>query len=495
MSIKDGEDLVQRFGWQDYLVFGLMLGVSAVIGIYYAIPRKKNTQTSSTDEFLMGGRNMGTFPVAMSLIASFMSAITLLGTPAEIYLYGTMYWIIGLSYLLVMPAAAYLYLPIFYKLQLTSAYEYLEKRFNRVVRVLGSATFSIQMSLYMAVVVYAPALALSQVTGISVIVSVSSIFAVCIFYTALQKNESFDNCDIASASQLAITVSSGLNSLAAIAMEDFVKPFCFPNLSDRAATNVSKALAVLIGLICFGLVFVAAQFGNALEAALSIFGMVGGPLLGVFTLGMFLPWANWIGATAGILSGLVLMFWIGFGSQIAKGQGLLVLRTKPLTTEGCDFLNMTTTEPPSSVFKSLLKGPLGYAPTASQYPDMFEDSFIVSDTLGLYKVSYMWYSTIGCFTVIIVGIIVSFLTGAQDPRKLNPELICPVYKKLYCCFPKKWKEFLRFNVGDEYVLKDDEDEEKMKPFSIPISHVNAAFDNEAESTREKNGYSYDMTKI
>ncbi|KAK2709374.1 hypothetical protein QYM36_013141 [Artemia franciscana] len=336
----------------------------------------------------------------------FMSAITLLGTPAEIYLYGTMYWIIGLSYLLVMPAAAYLYLPIFYKLQLTSAYEYLEKRFNRVVRVLGSATFSIQMSLYMAVVVYAPALALSQVT-----------------------------------------------------------------------------------------VFVAAQFGNALEAALSIFGMVGGPLLGVFTLGMFLPWANWIGATAGILSGLVLMFWIGFGSQIAKGQGLLVLRTKPLTTEGCDFLNMTTTEPPSSVFKSLLKGPLGYAPTASQYPDMFEDSFIVSDTLGLYKVSYMWYSTIGCFTVIIVGIIVSFLTGAQDPRKLNPELICPVYKKLYCCFPKKWKEFLRFNVGDEYVLKDDEDEEKMKPFSIPISHVNAAFDNEAESTREKNGYSYDMTKI
>ncbi|KAK2710322.1 hypothetical protein QYM36_013841 [Artemia franciscana] len=66
------------------------------------------------------------------------------------------------------------------------------------------------------------------------------------------------------------TVSSGLNSLAAIAMEDFVKPFCFPNLSDRAATNVSKTLAVLFGLICFGLVFVAAQFGNALEVSISL---------------------------------------------------------------------------------------------------------------------------------------------------------------------------------------------------------------------------------
>jgi sodium-coupled monocarboxylate transporter 8/12 len=52
-----------------------------------------------------------------------MSAITLLGTPAEIYQYGSMYWFIGVSYFLVIPAAAYLYLPVFYGLELTSAYE------------------------------------------------------------------------------------------------------------------------------------------------------------------------------------------------------------------------------------------------------------------------------------------------------------------------------------------------------------------------------------
>ena len=89
-------------------------------------------------------------------------------------------------------------------------------------------------------------------------------------------------------------MSSGLNSLAAICLEDFVRPFCLPNMDDVKATKVSKILAIVFGVICFSLVFVAANLGRVLEAALSIFGVIGGPLLGVFTLGMFFPWANTI---------------------------------------------------------------------------------------------------------------------------------------------------------------------------------------------------------
>ena len=54
---------------------------------------------------------------------SFMSAITLLGTPAEVYQFGSMYWLIVLAFFLVIPATNYLYMPIFYQLQVTSAYE------------------------------------------------------------------------------------------------------------------------------------------------------------------------------------------------------------------------------------------------------------------------------------------------------------------------------------------------------------------------------------
>ena len=55
-STDQVNDLVQRFGWPDYLVFVAMLAVSAVIGVYYACIGGKQ---STTDEFLMAGRNMG----------------------------------------------------------------------------------------------------------------------------------------------------------------------------------------------------------------------------------------------------------------------------------------------------------------------------------------------------------------------------------------------------------------------------------------------------
>ncbi|PRD26292.1 UNVERIFIED_CONTAM: Sodium-coupled monocarboxylate transporter 2 [Trichonephila clavipes] len=108
------------FGIVDYAVFALMLLFSASVGVWYAIKDRKKTDTQ---EFLMGGRSLSVFPVAMSVLASFMSAITLLGTPAEVYRFGTQYIIINIAFCLVVPATAYLYLPVFYNLGVTSAYE------------------------------------------------------------------------------------------------------------------------------------------------------------------------------------------------------------------------------------------------------------------------------------------------------------------------------------------------------------------------------------
>lgn len=59
------DELVERFTWIDYTVFGLMLAISAAIGIFYGVCGKKQ----NTSDFLMAGKSMTTFPVAMSLIA------------------------------------------------------------------------------------------------------------------------------------------------------------------------------------------------------------------------------------------------------------------------------------------------------------------------------------------------------------------------------------------------------------------------------------------
>jgi len=109
-----------RFSAWDYVVFAIILAIASVIGLYYGCTGNKQ---SSTAEFLMAGRSMSVLPVALSLLASFMSAITLLGTPAEIVIYGTQYWMIWPSYFIVMPLAAYVFIPVFYQLELTSVFE------------------------------------------------------------------------------------------------------------------------------------------------------------------------------------------------------------------------------------------------------------------------------------------------------------------------------------------------------------------------------------
>ena len=82
-------------------------------------------------------------------MASFMSAITLLGVTQENYTYGTQFVVINISYLIATPIAAHVYLPVFFRMQNASAYAYLEKRFGYSTRLAASLAFSLQMILYM----------------------------------------------------------------------------------------------------------------------------------------------------------------------------------------------------------------------------------------------------------------------------------------------------------------------------------------------------------
>ncbi|KAJ9575569.1 hypothetical protein L9F63_007577, partial [Diploptera punctata] len=82
------------FGWLDFTLFGLMLSVSTLIGIYFGFWGKKE---DSPKEYLHGGKQMSTLPVAISLVSCFLSGVTSLGAPTEIYIYGTLYMLICFS--------------------------------------------------------------------------------------------------------------------------------------------------------------------------------------------------------------------------------------------------------------------------------------------------------------------------------------------------------------------------------------------------------------
>lgn len=115
------------------------------------------------------------------------------------------------------------------------------------------------------------------------------------------------------------SVSSCLNSLAAVTLEDYLKPlYLYINgksleMSNTKSAIPSKIIAGVYGIICIGTAFLAQHIGGILQVSLTIFGIVGGPLLGLFTLGMGTTGANEKGSILGLFSGIIISMWIGFG--------------------------------------------------------------------------------------------------------------------------------------------------------------------------------------
>ncbi|KAF4793837.1 Sodium-coupled monocarboxylate transporter 1 [Turdus rufiventris] len=487
----------------DYVVFAAMLLISAIIGIYYAFAG--GTQKTSND-FLMAGRSMNALPVALSLTASFMSAVTVLGTPAEIYRYGAIFCIFAITYALVVVCSAEIFLPVFYKLGITSTYE----------------------TLYTGIVIYAPALALNQVTGFDLWGAVVATGVVCTFYCTLGGlkavvwtdvfqvgimvagfssviiravvvqegierivNDSYHggrlnfwdfdpnplqrhtfwtiviggtftwtgiygvnqsqvqryiacksrfhaklslyinlvglwlilvcatlcglalysiykDCDpwmnnqvsaldqlmpylvldilqdfpgvpglfVASAySGTLSTVSSSINALAAVTVEDLVKPY-FKSLSERKLSWISMGMSLFYGGVCIAMAAVASLLGALLQ-----------------------------GAFVGLVSGFVISLWVGIGSQIYPP---LPERTKPLSlsTAGC---NISTGNLTSTVF-----------PLTTVFSTPGAERPALAD--NWYSLSYLYFSTLGTLVTVVVGIIISLLTGGlkqnTDPKFL-----------------------------------------------------------------------------
>ncbi|CAG9560010.1 unnamed protein product [Danaus chrysippus] len=501
------------FGVWDYIIMVATMVASIAIG-----------------EYLLADRNMSIFPVAVSLMASFMSAITLLGVSAENYYYGMQFVVINISYGIATPIASRLYLPVFFNLQKTSTYEYLELRFGPHVRMLASLTYTLQMILYNGIVLYAPAIVLESVTGLDRLVSILVVGLVCTFYSTLGgmkavlftdllqsflmfaavfsvvifasvqlggfeqifiiskeggrldfSNVSLDpterhtwwsliigglttylslyavnhtqvqrlltvsslersqqclwwswpvlsvlslitcisglsiyavfrDCDPWSAKSISAidqlmpyyvvqsmqsvpglaglfvagifsaslsTISASCNALAAVTLTDYVSRWC--KISPSYIPWLTKLAACVYGLVFLALAFVAEHLGGVLQAALTIFGAVGGPLLGLFTLGMFTTYANERGASIALLSGMAMTLWISFGGPRPAPVKL------PLSVEGCAN-NFT----------------LPVADTSKEY-------------FYLYRVSYMWTSPIGFVWVMVVGSVLSLLWKQQQP--------------------------------------------------------------------------------
>lgn len=119
-SSDDWATHVPHMGYLDLGVFAAMLAASAAIGCYFGLCSGRQ---DSALEYLMGGRNMGMLPVALSLVASFISGISIMGDPAEVYRHGSQYWSLIISSFFVSLVVSTVYAPLYLKMQLTSCYQ------------------------------------------------------------------------------------------------------------------------------------------------------------------------------------------------------------------------------------------------------------------------------------------------------------------------------------------------------------------------------------
>ncbi|KAF8763830.1 putative sodium-dependent multivitamin like protein [Argiope bruennichi] len=440
----------------DYLVVGAMLLVSGIIGVYFRFSGGKQRTTS---EYLMAGRNMDMLPVVLSLMATIQTAVGTLGFPGEVYLYGAQLYLYPLGFTVALILCTFVHTPVYFGIQVTSAYEYLERRFGKTTRMIISILFVIQMILFMSVGLYSPSIALSAVSGLSHIVSILAVGLVCAFYCTLggmkavlwtdvfqsilmflallsvivkgsidvggfpevlsiaEKggrlnffNTAFDptirftvwsaliggfmygmttcganqtqvqrllTVSSLKRSQLALlisipfnsvnfadqlipyymirsfrmypgmagfcvsgvfcaaltSISSAVNSLAAVTYEDFVKPFCKCNswVTEKSATRISKFFALFYSALCIAMTYIVGNIKAIIPAAFVVFTAIGGPTLSIISLGMLTTTSNQKGIIVGLLSGIALNAWIGTGALISDAPQIKL----PQSTEFC----------------------------------------------------------------------------------------------------------------------------------------------------------------
>lgn len=152
----------KSFGWLNWTVLSLYLLVMLLMGIYFM--RKEN----GVGDFFKGGGRIPWWAAGISIYATMLSAITYMAIPAKAYTTDWSYYpMLWMMLLISFPVIRY-YLPYFRRMNVTSAYEILEQRFNVATRLMASALFCLFMIARMALVLYLPSLALTAVTGIDI---------------------------------------------------------------------------------------------------------------------------------------------------------------------------------------------------------------------------------------------------------------------------------------------------------------------------------------
>ena len=163
----------------DWAVLSLTLTFIIIYGVW------RNNAHKNIKDYIRGGNQASWFTVGLSVMATQASAITFLSTPGQAFNdgMGFVQFYFGLPFAMVI--ICLFFLPVYHKLKVYTAYEFLEKRFDLKTRTLTAILFLIQRGLAAGITIYAPAIILSIVLGWNLKLLVVFIGLLVVFYTLI----------------------------------------------------------------------------------------------------------------------------------------------------------------------------------------------------------------------------------------------------------------------------------------------------------------------
>jgi len=163
----------------DYIVFGAYLTGILIFGLYI------HSRTKTADDYFLAGRSMNWFPIGLSVMATAFSSINYMALPSEVFKNGFYVAIALPVFFIVGFPITRIVMPFYHKLQVTTAYEYLELRFDLRVRLLASGMFILWRMIWIAVALFASGKILHATTGLSLVGVILFSGLIATTYTAL----------------------------------------------------------------------------------------------------------------------------------------------------------------------------------------------------------------------------------------------------------------------------------------------------------------------
>ncbi len=170
---------MREFGALNWII--LCVYVVIVLSLGFALSKR----VATAEDFYVGRRTTPWWAIGISVVATYVSALSFLGGPAWSYTNSLSVIAIHLNYPLVIFVVVTVFLPFFFNSGVASIYDYIEKRFGPTSRLVVSAVFLISQALTSAAVLYATALVIQFVTGIDVKIAIVIVSIVALVYTSM----------------------------------------------------------------------------------------------------------------------------------------------------------------------------------------------------------------------------------------------------------------------------------------------------------------------